>query len=322
MLLSLALAASLLLPAASARADASLGGDFTTGQGYRGYDAKGDLDLDPKGIYSINALYSHVHSTVGTETKSNQGVLGLDHAVEDDWDFRASLTGWKDDISDVKYVGPSFGFSYTLYRDDGSRNELRPSRTGADGERDSADRALVVVYNSDLFFYQTGVNASSETITEKSGRTTKKIAVPALDSIVSLFQFHPTLEFDIPLFGGKVTPSISAGHYFYSKDPGLIEQRAGEPYFASSAGGLNGLVGGLFLNNGQVALDLRLPWDIKLRGTLGAEQSASDNTWSTTQGAALTDVFFDRVKASLSWARSIQDGVPQDLFTGGLTVLF
>jgi hypothetical protein len=38
--------------------------------------------------------------------------------------------------------------------------------------------------------------------------------VPPINSAVSLFQFHPSLELDVPLFKAQVTPSLQLGHYF------------------------------------------------------------------------------------------------------------
>lgn len=86
---------------------------------------------------------------------------------------------------------------------------------------------------------------------------------------------------------------------------------------------MNGLVGGLFLNSGQIGLDAVLPWNMRLRGNLGLQQLAVDNSWATTQGITFTGLLFDRrIKANLAWNRSIQDGVRQDLYTVGLTYLF
>jgi hypothetical protein len=298
-----------LFSAGTARADAGFGGDFTTGQGYRGFDVKGDADLGSIFPASLNAYYSHVHSTVGTETKSNQIVLGFDHTADDGWDFRGSLTGWKDDISDVKYVGPSFGFDYTIF-------------DGESGGREPSDQRLIVTYNSDFFFYQTGVNASSTTITTGRGKTAKKTVVPPLNDAVNLFQFHPTLELDAPLFENKATPFVQIGRSFYSKNPGLIEERAGDPYFATSANSLNALAGGLFSDDGSIGVNLRLPGEVRLRATLGVEQSATDQSWATTQGVAVSRVFFDLFRAKAAWNRTIQGGIPQDLVTAGGSFLF
>lgn len=300
----LAFAALLGLTAAPrAGADASLGADYTTGQGYRGYDAKGSYDLDPKGVDSLSAQYAYVHSTVGTPTVSNQVTVGQTHTVEDVWLFRSSLTAWKDNVSEVWYAGPSLDYNYTLK-----------------GERD--DKILIVDFNTDLFYYMTGVARSSSTITQGRGKSAKTFVVPPGTGSVELFQLHPNLEFDVPLLNGVVTPSIGVGHYFYSKDPELIEQRAGQPIFAGSSAGMSSMVGGLFLNSGQLGVAVKLPWSLKLSGTLGVEQLATDHTWSTVQGVTLTDFPLDALKLSLGWNRSIQDGIAQDLYTAGLTVFF
>jgi hypothetical protein len=324
MFLPFVLAAHLLFPAPLAHAATSIGGDTTTGQDYRGFDVKGRLNLDPDAVYSLNAQYAHVDSTLGTPTRSNQIVLGIDHLVEDDWDFNGGLTGWKDDVSDVKYIGPSFGFVYTLYRDAKTGGSSDADRETAAEPRDVDDQILDVVYNSNLFFYQTGVNTSTHSITQGSGKEKKTIIVPPVDSAFSLFQFNPSVELDAPLFGGKVTPSILAGHYFYSQNPANIQQVAGLPtYTAVSVNGMTGLVGGLLENNGQIGLDVLLPWNTRLHGSLGLEQLAVDNSWATTQGITFTALMFDRrLKGLFAWNRSIQEGVTQDLYTFGLTVLF
>lgn len=311
--------ALLVLAAAASRAsaDASAGAEYTTGADYRGWDAKASLDLDDKGTNSLSAEYARVHSTAGTETKSNQVVVGLTHATADDWQLRTEFTGWKDDVSGVRYAGPSIGYNYSIYSDESALAEDKSDKLRHSGEPD-----WIVDFNTDLFYYQSAVNSSSSTITLGRGKSAQRVVVPPTSGAVELLQLHPNLEVDKPLFGARVTPSITVGHYFYSKDPDLIEQRAGQPLFASSAGNLSGLVGGLMLNNGQLGLEVRLPWTLKVQGTLGLEQLATDHTWSTTQGATLTATLFDRAKALVAWSRSIQGGVAQDLMTGGLTWLF
>ncbi len=100
--------------------------------------------------------------------------------------------------------------------------------------------------------------------------------VPGAPGSVSLGQWHPYILVEKPTFGGAATPWVEVGRDFYSKNPGIIEARAGQPQF-SSAGSLNGLVGGLLYTTGVVGLNLALPAHLKATASFGLEQESSDN---------------------------------------------
>ena len=290
-----------------ARADSFLGGDWTTGRGYRGFDVKGGVNLDERGDWETDASFAYAHSNTGTESRSRQATVALVHTLDDHWSSRASMTGWRDSLNNVQYFGPSAGITYAAFDRPDDRVE------GAHGKQ-----WLRVSFDADLFVYQAG-QTSLRTI--KISRT-KSATVPAAQGTVSLAQWHPYLLVERPLANESVTPWVEIGHDFYSKNPAIIEARSGNPNFSSSAGSLNGLVGGLLYTTGSVGLNLSLPLHLKATASLGVEQESSNNQWATTQGAGLSSMFWEHIKIGASWARSIQDSVPTDLVSGGVTWLF
>jgi hypothetical protein len=290
-----------------ARAESFLGGDWTTGRGYRGFDVKGGLDLDERGDWEADAAFAYAHSNSGTESRSRQATLALVHTLDDHWTSRAGMTGWRDSLNNVQYFGPSAGITYAAFDRPDDRVE------GARGKQ-----WLRVSFDADLYVYQAG---QTNLRTIKISRT-KTAVVPASPGTVSLAQWHPYLLVERPFAGESLTPWVQVGHDFYSKNPSIIEARSGRPQYSSSAGSLNGLVGGLLDTTGEVGLNLALPARFKATASLGVERQAADNHWATTQGAGLSRVFWDRLKLGGSWARSIQDGLAQDLVSGGLTWFF
>lgn len=297
-----ALLAILLAAAPAARADTFLGGDWTTGRNYRGFDVRGGVDLDAHGDWEADGEFAYAHSKTGTESRSRQATLTLVHTLDDHWSSRGGMTGWRDSLNDIQYFGPSFGVTYTAFA---------PSREEGGDESHGPD-TLRVSLDSDLFVYQAGQTTSPRVISLSRSQT---VVIPAGQGEVSLAQWHPYVLVEKPLAGGRVTPWVELAHSFYSKSPGLIEQRAGRPQFSSSSGSLDGLVGGLLQNTGVIGTNLKLGAGLKLTASLGAEQQATDNSWSVTQGAGLSETIADSAKLGVSWARSIQDGVPQDLTT-------
>ena len=309
--LCLGLLAVLTLWAAApaARAADFLGGDWTTGSGYRGFDVKGGLNLDAQGAWEGDATYAYAHSRTGTESRSNQLTLILAHIVDDRCSTRASMTGWRDTLNDVQYFGPSFGITYAAF--DRPDDRVQGAR-GAQWLRVSLD--------SDLFVYQAGQTISPKVI--KVSRTETAV-IPAGQGSVSLAQWHPSFLVERPLMQEKLTPWVRISHDFYSKNPNDIEARAGQPQFSASANSLNGLVGGLLIATGEIGLSVALPAHLKLTASIGLEQEASDNKWATSQNAGLSGLYLDRrCRIGVSWARSIQDGVVQDLLTTGLSWFF
>jgi len=283
-----------------AGASGSIGGDWTTGNGYRGFDVKGDIDLDSKGDWNGAASYAYAHSKVGTESRSNQFTVGINHVMDEQWSSRFGFTGWEDTLNEVKYAGPSFGITYTEY-----------DSPEADSE------SYRVAFDNDFFLYKADQSSAARRV--KVGNAF--VVIPANQGDVSLGQWHPSMLFEKPVQPWLI-PWAAISHSFYSKNPSLIEDRAGRPAFSSSSGALNGLVGGLFNNTGQLGVDFKLPAHLRLSLSLGVEQQASDNTWSTTQNAGLTGLFFDHWRAKVSWSRSIQNGLASDLVTAGSSWLF
>lgn len=285
----------LLLPR-GAFALGSIGGDWTTGEGYRGWDVKGDTDFDEKGTWGGSASYAYAHSNTSTESRSNQVTGSINHVIDEQWNSKFGATAWEDTINNVKYIGPNFGITITKY-----------------ASEDAVGESYRIAFDNDLYLYKAYESSSPRTI--KVAR--RSVVIPADQGDVSLEQWHPTLTFEKPVCKPWILPWVAVSHSFYSKNPDLIEERAGRPNFSSSVGSLNGMVGGLFNNTAQAGLDFKLPAHIRLSFTLGTEQQATDNTWSTTQGISATALFFDHWHANLAWNRSIQDGVVQDLYTAG-----
>lgn len=298
------LLAAALLGASAARADSFLGGDWTTGSGYRGFDAKGGLAFDADDARELDATYSYAHSVTGTESRSRELVLTYVRNYDPAWTSRAGVSGWRDSLNNVDFFGPSWGFTYASYDDPASK--------------DRAERFLVS-FDNDLFVYK-----ADETTTPRTIRFTRtaSVTIPGGQSSVTLAQWRPYAHLEVPFFDGAVSPSIDYGHMFYSKDPALIEARSGRPRFSASANSLNGLTGGLNSDTAAAGVYVKLPFDFRLTGSLGVARSATDNSWATTQGAGLAVYLGERLKASTSWSRTIQGGVPADLFTSGGTIYF
>lgn len=296
--------AALLLGVRAARADTFLGGDWTTGSGYRGFDVKGGVSLDQAAAWEADATFSSAHSYSGTESRSRELVVTLVHEADAAWTTRAGVTGWRDNLNDVDYFGPSYGFTYTAYDDPSSKDK---------------EETWSASFDNDLFVYK-----ADETTSPKTVRLTRRVSIviPGNQSAVTLAQWHPYAHLEVPFAGGAVTPSIDGGHMFYSKTPSEIEARAGRPNFSASAGSLNGLVGGLQSNTVSAGLSLKLPYGIRLNGSLGVQQSATDDSWATTQSASLSHYLGEDLKVSAAWNRSIQSGASQDLFGGGATYFF
>jgi hypothetical protein len=302
-----------------------------------------------KNPFETSLAYAQQHTTTGTESKTKQFTLGLAHTVDDHWDGRIDLTYWKDSISDVHYVGPTVGFTYTWT--DGERAQS-PEKSGAEPDKTGyqlieevmktepvtrpsdknetatepppPNEVAALSFNCDFYFYGTEVLASSTTrrVFDRQQRRFVDQVIPPTDTKQSVTQTHPSVTFEKPFLDSKLTPYLTAGHYVYSKDPAAIEDLAGRPRFAASATQLNGLVGGFLNNNGELGVRSVLPGDVDLALRLGAEQSVTDNTWSTLQGATLSRHFGDHLKAKADWSRSIQSGISSDTLTGGLTYTF
>lgn len=341
-------------------ATTALGFDVTGGIGTSGFAANGSLDIkvDPhEKPWETSLGYTYLHSTVGTESRTNQYNLGVAHPVDNNGDAHVTGTYWKDTLNDVKYIGPSLGFTYTW--NEGDSSTTKPKSKEESGPKTSKDFAtqyylvedekvksekvkndssekeqesddpkpreiMAISLDMDFFFYSTEVVASSTTRRVFDPRLRKFVykTIPGGTGSEKVSQFHPSLTIEKPLFGDAITPFITAGHYFYDKDPGAIENLAGRPLFTASAGHLNSLVGGFLNNNGVLGVRFSLPWDIDTSAQLGAEQSAIDLTWSTSQEVTLTRLFADHLKVKLDWSRAIQAGVSSDLFTGGLSYQF
>ncbi len=308
----------------------SLGFDVLGGVGTSGYGINGSVDLRPatvKSPYEVSVSYSHQHSTIGTESKTNQITGSLAHAFGDHWQASAQVTGFKDTVNDIHYVGPSLGWTYLWTNGSDSAptdTELPSSQNEMSSEPAEKNEIAAVSINADLFFYGTEVNASSTTRRVFNRRLNRFVqqTVPPSSSEEKITQFHPSITAEKPLFDSNATPYLTYGHYFYSRDPADIEALAGRPRFASSANQLNGLVGGFLNNNAEVGLRASLPWRVESDFRIGAEQEITDNKWATTQGITLSRPVISHMNAKIDWSRVIQSGISSDLFTGGLTYNF
>ena len=320
-------ALAVLLIAPAARAGVSLTSDYVTGNGYRGWDGKGRMDFGSRGQWALTTGYAWAHAMSGTESLSKQGTLGFEHNPDDNWSFRGTATLWKDVISGVKYGGPSWGFTYLVTKDSPSERPVRafrklderqPGEPVDNEETLPPDEAFGISYDNDLFFYQAPETSTPRTVTVKK----KLVLVPPSPTAINVTSWHPQIQLEKPLFKQVVVPSITLGHYFYSKNPIVIEARAGAPRFSASSGSLGALAGGFFKNNGQAALDFVLPYHSHLHASLGAEQSATDNTWAVTQELSAKTTMADRVGLSAKWDRTLQTGTTTDQYTVGATLYF
>ena len=282
----------------------------------------------------VSLSYAYQHAKIITESKATQYTLGLSNKVDSHLEGHGTLNYWNDSLNDVHYAGPSMGLTYTWTKAEtpamaahaeGSEEKQAPSAEGPTLEsRPPPDEAAALTFNSDLFIYGTDISASPTLRRVRDPVThrlvNKVIAGGTAD--VHLTQLHPSMTFELPLFDQALTPSVTAGHYFYSRDPGDFEALIGRPRFSGSANQINGLVGGFLNNNAEAALEFTLPGDIDTSARLGTDQIATDQTWAITQGVTFNYTLWDHLKAKLDWSRSIQSGISSDIFTGGLTYQF
>jgi hypothetical protein len=248
----------------------------------------------------VSADVATLHSLVGTETRSDQVVVGLSHTIDSHWSFNGRLTHWKDTFNDVDYVGPSLGGTYIV--------------SAAPEE----DEIAAISLNSDFFFYETEARSSSSTIVVNRRRE----AVPARQGTVHVDQYHPSLQIETPLWDSLVTPYVKAGHSFYSRDPSAIEDLAGQPIFSAMSNRLNSLVSGFLYNDGEVGLRWAAPLRCSVTFELGADNLATDKSWTTLQSIGVSRLFWGSWRTEFSWTRTIQTGISNDLFAGTLAYVF
>ena len=296
--------------------DSSVGFDVSGGVGTDGYSFNGNLALPPAGETSSTQLslaYSYLHTTIGTESRTNQYTFGLAHTVDDTLEGHGSITYWDDSLNEIHYAGPSFGFTYT-WNSEGTND----SSTG------SKDEIASLALNSDLFLYQTEISASSSTKKVFDTATRKYVTkvIPAGTPNANTTQFHPSLTFEVPLFDQAAIPYITYGHYFYSQNPSVLENLVGRPQFSNSANQLNGLIGGFLNNNADIGVRVPLPANFELTPSFGTEELSTDSSWAITQGVELDWTLWTRWTSKLAWNRTIEEGTSTDLFTGGITYAF
>jgi hypothetical protein len=296
-----------------ASSGSSLGFDVSGGVGTDGYSVNGNLGLPPTSDSASTQLslsYAYLHTTVQTESRTNQYTFGLAHTVDDSLEGHGSVTYWDDSLNEIHYAGPSFGFTYTW----NSGGE----ESGSTASAPKGDEIAQLSLNADLFLYQTEISVSSTTA--RVGFLKK--VIPAGTPDANTTQFHPSLTSEVPFFDETATPYITYGHYFYSQNPAILENLVGRPRFSGAANQLNGLVGGFLNNNAEIGLRCLLPKDIQLTPEFGTEQLSTDNSWAVTQGVELDWTFWKHWTTKLNWSRSIEEGTSLDVFTGGLTYAF
>jgi hypothetical protein len=328
-----------LLPVSSAAEmpDIATMADWTTGNGYRGWDGKANLDWGKHPDWGLNGGFAWAHSHGGTETLSKQVTLGFSHTPDDNWSLRGTLTAWRDYISDVRYAGPSWGVTYLVNEagvpKPGARHALETvERTRYTGDQDpmgdlepaaqpagdTPDEIFGASFDNDLFFYHAPQTPINQIVLVRG----KPVLAPPTPTATDLSQWHPEFEVEKPLLDQRILPSLTFGHYFYTRDPAVIEQRSGQSRFAASAGSLSSLAGGLFKNDVTPAIDFTLPWHSHLRASLAMSQSATDNNWAITQELAVRTTIAGRVRIKAKWDHTIQYGSGTDQYTVGLTLLF
>jgi hypothetical protein len=301
-----------------ASSGSSLGFDVSGGVGTDGYSVNGALALPPaddSASTQLSLSYAYLHSTIDMETRTNQYTFGLAHTVDDSLEGHGTVTYWDDSLNDIHYAGPSFGLTYTW------------NGAGEDdsaGSESSKDEIAALSLNADLFLYMTEISESSTTrkVFDTALRRYVEKVIPAGTPNANTTQFHPSLNFEVPLFEQVATPFLTYGHYFYSQNPSILENLIGRPRFSGSVNQLNGLVGGFLNNNASVGVRFSLPADFQLTPQFGTEQLVTDNSWAVTQGVELDWTFWTHWSSKLAWNRSIEEGTSLDVFTGGLTYAF
>jgi hypothetical protein len=287
-----------------ARATNSLGFDIYGGVGSSGWDTTGNYSFQPdpqSKPWDTSLQVSQLDSTIQTPSHARQITAGLQHALDENWALTGQATYWRDSLNDIKYVGPTLGFTYTML--------------------DSSDSSefLAATFTTDFFFYGTEVTSSSTTV--RVGKKTTH--VPPQQEAMHTYQYHPNLNIEKPLMDQSITPYLTIGHYFYTgAAPADLEDLAGRPLFSISSNRLNGLTGGFLSNNGEIGCQFRLPASFSAIARFGAQQLQTDNSWATIQGGSLSRTFGDHLKAKVEWIRTIEEGITTDLFDGGLTYYF
>jgi len=290
-----------------AHATTSVGFDVTGGVKQSGFDMTGKLDVGPQKDWETSFSFAHLYSEIGgQESRTNQFTGGVAHTFDPTLDAHLDITGWKDSINQIHYAGPTLGFTYNWKT----------------SESDKGPDILDVTLDTDIFVYGTEVTASSTTKTIRVGRRLITTVIPPANSVENTTQLHPNLTIEKPLFDEQWTPFITAGHYFYSRDPEALENIAGQPRFALSAGHLNSMISGFLNNNGSTGFTWEIPWDLSFYVSLGASELAIDKTWATSQQVSLNRTFAECLTAKLEWDRVIEEGITTDTISGGLTYKF
>ncbi len=300
-LLPLLTAAALALPAGAESPlpeQGSAGAAYTGGSGFRGYELRGSLTLDPAATWSLRASLARSEATVPFESRTSQGTFGADHAIDEHTEARGGLTASREFVSGVSCIGANGGWT---------------RRLGAGAPR--ASQASLSL-DAGVFYYSTEPSMEERVVRGPGGST---LLLPAAPSVVELTRFQPTLAFERPFLAGRLRPVAAVGYSFYSAEPAKIEALAGRPRLSAAAGSLEALVGGFFRQTGKLTLFADLPAGVRLRGALGAARFATESGWALTQELEAAFTRWENWRPTLGWTRTLEHGRRQNLLSAGLT---
>lgn len=288
--------ALLLALSAQARAGASLEARSSWGEGSLGLGATVDADLDKDGDWSLSAAYDYSSLTqTSAPSRSNAASLILQRQAGLAWGFKGGIDYSNDDINRILFAGPDLGLIYTRY--------AGPSRGGDD---EGPEELWSLTVAAPIHGYSVDLGANAILARTKAG---VPYAVVNNHGTLALTQFYPNLSLEVPLWNGRLTPSLSYGYQYYDKNPAVvaavISQRLVRGNGSLRVGDLASTLNTDVWNAGLSAL---LPWDLTLAGSIGEAHLVYPDSWSLNADASLAAKPFSFLRVRLGWSDGIQDG--------------
>ncbi len=293
----------LLFTSLSFADDHTAGLQTTWAPSYRALDLSASTSFGEEGAFNFGLTYQYTRSEQDSVlSTTNQLTAGVEHKLDSDFDssLRGALTYWKNTENLTQYFGPTVGYRVRI-------------------ESSDPDEILTASLTSDLFFYRAEVETTTSGATARRGTLFK----PKTSSMKQT-QYHPSLEIE-RTFLESVTPFLSAGYYFYSVPPERIENgtaRRAQRYSPATQSQLKEVVGGFVKKNWEFGCRFFLPFEFKLALIFGRDQSATDESWSSSGGAKLSKVFIEKLDAELGISRVFQGTSITNYYTFGLIYFF
>ena len=275
-----------LLAAAPAAAQDRVKGTASFGDGYRSWGGEGTWDLGEPGGWELYGSGEAARSEPASRSRSLS--LGAQHSISDESQAYGGLSFWEDPDAEFRSVGI----------DAGAEVPLGPLSVSVDF---SANR------------YVSDVVQEARTVQ----RRRRAVTLPPVTERLRLWEFHPNATVSLPLFEGKVTPSLYGGRTFYTSNPVAVYDRIGDLEFARNSERVADHVGGFQSHDAEAALDLELPFGLGLRAGLGAERMVLDGEWTTNRSLSLSKSL-GPASVSADWNRSVSYGERWDMWTLGL----